>query len=162
MGKCYSFKEPIALTMDISDSTRQQYSLAVFIAGSAASRWAEQNELQREESVIEHLADIVGPDNAHLARDTLEVNYMNWPAEEYLGGAPTSMIGPGGLLSKYGSALREPFQNIHIAGGETAYEWKGYLEGALLAGSRAAAEVVDLLQAPAAKLANGTAHFTGE
>lgn len=142
-GKFTSMKGPICFSWEISDDSKKQYSLALFIAGEVAAKWSELNELQREESVINHLAELVGPENASLARDVLEVNYVNWTEEAYLGGAPTSSMGPG-LLSKYGGSLRQPFQHIHFAGGETAYEWKGYLEGALLAGSRAAAEVIAL------------------
>lgn len=142
-GKFTSMKGPICFSWETSDDSKQQYSLALFIAGEIAARWSELSELQREESVIDHLAELVGIQNASLARNVLEVNYVNWTEEAYLGGAPTSAIGPG-LLSRYGGALREPFQNIHFAGGETAYEWKGYLEGALLAGSRAANEVIEL------------------
>lgn len=157
VGKFNSFKGPICFSWDISDDTKKQYSLAMFIAGEKATAWAQLNELQREESVIDHLAELVGPENAHLAREVVEVNYVNWSAEDYLGGAPTSSMGPG-MLSTYGAALRRPFQNIHFAGGETAYEWKGYLEGALIAGSRAADEVIawaagqNLIPAPPAKL----------
>lgn len=144
-GKFTSMKGPICFSWEISDESKKQYSLALFIAGDVAARWSELNELQRQESVIDHLAELVGPANSSLARDVLEVNYVNWTEESYLGGAPTSAMGPG-LLSKYGDALRESFQHVHFAGGETAYEWKGYLEGALLAGSRAADEVVSLIK----------------
>lgn len=142
-GKFTSMKGPICFSWEISDDSKKQYSLALFIAGEIAARWSELSELQREESVVDHLAELVGTKNASFARNVLEVNYVNWTEEAYLGGAPTSAIGPG-LLSKYGGALRQPFQHIHFAGGETAYEWKGYLEGALLAGSRAASEVISL------------------
>ncbi|OAP56146.1 hypothetical protein AYL99_09325 [Fonsecaea erecta] len=142
VGKFSSFKGPICFSWDISDDTRQQYSLAMFIAGEVAARWATLSELQRIEVVIDHLAELLGAEHAHLAKDdVLEVNYVNWSEEAYLGGAPTSTMGPG-MLSRYGTALRQPFKHIHFAGGETAYEWKGYLEGALRAGSRAADEVI--------------------
>lgn len=141
VGKFSSFKGPICFSYDISDDSKGQYSLATFIAGEIAARWAQLNELQRVEAVLEHLGELVGPAHAPLAQDVLEVNYVNWSAEEYLDGAPTSAIGPG-LLSRYGVALRQPFQHVHFAGGETAFEWKGYLEGALRAGSRAADEVI--------------------
>lgn len=144
MGKMLSFREPVSVTFDISNADDQQYSLAAFIAGDPGQRWAALSDTEREKSIIEHIADMVGPENASLARDVLEINYSCWSEEEYLGGAPTAIMGPG-LLSRYGDALREPFQNIHIAGTETAFEWKGYLEGALLAGSRSAAEVIGIL-----------------
>ena len=141
-GKFSSFKGPICFSWDISDESRQQYSLALFIAGGIAAKWATLKELQRIEAVVEHLAELVRPDHGHLAyKDILEVNYVNWSEEEYVGGAPTSAMPPG-VLSKYGLALREPFKHIHFAGAETAFEWKGYLEGALRAGTRAADEVI--------------------
>ena len=142
-GKFSSFKGPICFSWDNSDETKQQYSLAIFLAGSIAAKWATLNELQRFEAVVEHLAELVGPEHGHLAHeDVLEVNYVNWSEEEYLDGAPTSVMPPG-VLSKYGLALRQPFKHIHFAGGETAFEWKGYLEGALRAGTRAADEVIE-------------------
>ena len=50
------------------------------------------------------------------------------------------------MLRTHGRALRERFENLHFAGGETAYEWKGYLEGAITAGRRGAEEVVEALK----------------
>jgi monoamine oxidase len=50
-----------------------------------------------------------------------------------------------GAFSSCGPALREPVGVIHWAGTESATEWCGYLEGALEAGDRAAAEVCDAL-----------------
>jgi monoamine oxidase len=39
--------------------------------------------------------------------------------------------------------LREPVGNLHFAGTETAGDWKGYMEGAVRSGERAAKEVID-------------------
>ena len=61
--------------------------------------------------------------------------------EEWSGGGPTSNFGPGGWTA-CGPALREPVGRIHWAGTETATVWSGYMEGALQAGERAAAEVL--------------------
>lgn len=146
VGKFTSFTGPVCFSWDVSDDLYKQYSLAIFIAGSIAKRWAKLSELQRVEAVITHLSELVGSENGHLARENiLEVNYVNWSEEDYLGGAPTSAMGPG-LLSQYGAALRKPFKHLHFAGAETAYEWKGYLEGALRAGSRAAEEIIEWSQ----------------
>ncbi|KAI7769392.1 hypothetical protein LZL87_012833 [Fusarium oxysporum] len=142
-GKFMSLKGPISFSWDISDDKTKQYSLAFFVAGNTAAAWHELSELEREEAIIEHFASLVGPKLADKARDVLEVNYVEWTKEEYIGGAPTSAMGPK-MLSEYGWALREPYLNIHFAGGETAYEWKGYLEGAITAGKRAAKEVVEV------------------
>ena len=78
---------------------------------------------------------LFGPRAAH------PVDYAEqaWAAEEWSGGGPTSNFGPGGW-TECGPALREPVGRIHWAGTETATVWSGYMEGALQAGERAAAE----------------------
>jgi monoamine oxidase len=145
VGKFSSLIGPIGFSWDTSSLEDKQYSLALFIAGDNAAKWHNLSELAREEAVIEHLATLVGPELADKARDVLEVNYVEWTKEEYIGGAPTCAMGPG-LLRKYGSDLRKPFKDIHFAGGELAYEWKGYLEGAITSGQRAASEVIAVLK----------------
>ncbi|OJD11809.1 hypothetical protein AJ78_07491 [Emergomyces pasteurianus Ep9510] len=149
-GKFSSLKGPIYFSWDTSDPGSQQYSLALFIVGPNAHQWSKLSALQQEESLLKHLAELVGPKLAQKAHDVLEVNIMEWEKEEFLCGAPTSSMPPG-LLSRFGDDLRTPLSNVHFAGAETAFEWKGYLEGAVRAGYRAAKEVTQGLQ-PVAKL----------
>ncbi|RAQ99990.1 amine oxidase [Stemphylium lycopersici] len=144
-GKFMSVKGPICCSWDISDDATKQYSLALFVVGDIAAAWHRLSELGREEAILEHLATLVGPQLADKARNPLEVTEMEWTKEAYLDGAPTSVMGPG-MLKSYGQALREPFHAIHFVGAETAYEWKGYLEGAIRAGNRGAEEVIKALK----------------
>ncbi|EJP62094.1 amine oxidase [Beauveria bassiana ARSEF 2860] len=147
MGKFRSQVGPICFSWEVSNFEDKSFTLALFIAGDRATQWYGLSPLRRQQAVIEHLAELVGPDHRHLALDVLEYNAGEWVEEEWMGGAPTSAMPPG-YLSKYGEDLRAPFRNVHFAGGETAREWKGYLEGALRAGSRAADEVIELLGKP--------------
>ena len=142
LGKFRSHVGPICFSWELSNFESRSFSLCLFIAGSRAEKWYSLSKLARQAAVINHLAELVGPEHAHLAQDVLEFNAGEWSEEEWIGGAPTSAIPPGGLLGKYGEELRKPFRNIHFAGGETAREWKGYLEGALRAGTRAAEEAI--------------------
>lgn len=144
VGKFTSVSGPVCFSWDTSDPAKSQYSLAVFIAGDIATRWHALSDAERKSSIISHLESLVGKDLASKARDVLEINYAEWTKEEFIWGAPTSAMGPG-LLRKYGDALRESYGNLHFGGGETAYEWKGYLEGAVRAGERVAAEVIEAL-----------------
>ncbi|KAL7917224.1 hypothetical protein ACQKWADRAFT_324815 [Trichoderma austrokoningii] len=146
VGKFESVIGPICCSWDVSDLSMKQYSLAIFVAGRVATEWHKLDELAREEAIIEHLATLVGETSsvAEKARNILEFNMVEWTKEEYIGGAPTSALGPG-MLKKFGAVLREPVGNIHFGGGETAYEWKGYMEGAITAGQRVAKEVADQL-----------------
>ncbi|OLN89321.1 Amine oxidase [flavin-containing] B [Colletotrichum chlorophyti] len=146
-GKFRSIIGPIGFSFDTSDLDAQQYSLAIFVTGHVAAAWHQLTDLGREEAIIEHLAELAGPELADKARDVTEINTVEWTKEDYLWGGPTCAMRPG-MLRKYGEALREPFGDLHFGGGETAYEWKGYLEGALLAGVRAAEEVLESLGDP--------------
>ncbi|KAF9630718.1 putative amine oxidase protein [Lasiodiplodia theobromae] len=139
-GKVNSTVGPICFGWDVC-TDGEHNSLAYFVAGDVAAAWHEKSDLQREEAIVEHLARLVGPELADRARDVLEFNCVEWTKEPYIWGAPTSAMGPG-LLREYGASLREPVGNIHLAGGEFAFEWKGYLEGALTSGQRAADEVI--------------------
>ncbi|TLD20532.1 hypothetical protein PspLS_08801 [Pyricularia sp. CBS 133598] len=138
---------PICFSWDTSDPALDQYSLAVFIAGAKATAWhALADDEAKVAAVVEHLVELVGGDGpeAEAARDTLDVNFVEWTKEDWLEGAPTGSMGPG-LLREYGDALRESFGPLHFGGGETAFKWKGYLEGAVLAGKRVAKEVREAL-----------------
>lgn len=50
-------------------------------------------------------------------------------------------MGPGGL-SAFEHVLRAPSGRLHFVGTETAYEWKGYMDGAVRSGERGAQEVL--------------------
>lgn len=144
LGKFRSQIGPISFSWEVSNFETNAYTLAIFVSGKRAQKWYTLPPLARQTSIVDHLAELVGPEHAHLAQDVLEYNAGEWVEEQFMGGAPTSAVPPG-LLCRYGEHLRAPFNNIHFAGGETAREWKGYLEGALRAGTRAASEVISVL-----------------
>ncbi|KAM0273618.1 hypothetical protein ACHAQH_008212 [Verticillium albo-atrum] len=142
VGKFTSLVGPACFGWEISDASQDLHALIVFVAGAIAERWHALPDDEKESSVVEHVAEIFGDDLASEALDVLEVQYVEWTKEEYLLGGPTTTLGAG-MLRKYGAAMREPFENLHFAGTETALEWKGYLEGAVTAGQRAAKEVIE-------------------
>lgn len=144
----------ISTSWDSSDVSKGHYSLTLSIVGTQALSWHrlpgprwEYATDTRIDSVQDHLNDIV--DNVHFpfeleAEILIDVRYRDWTRMKYLGGGSTDTMSPG-YLRKYGTWLRKPFENLHFAGAETAYEWKGHMEGALRAGKRAAAEVIESL-----------------
>ncbi len=50
---------------------------------------------------------------------------------------------PPGVLTRYGSLLREPFGRVHWAGTETSTTSHGAIDGAVRSGERAAAEILE-------------------
>jgi monoamine oxidase len=80
---------------------------------------------------------------------TEEIIEDEWIKEHWSQGAPSPVMGPN-LLNKYADVLRAPCGNLHFVGTETAYEWKGYMDGAVSAGERGAVEVIQALIKPVA------------
>ena len=79
------------------------------------------------------------------ARDAIDYVDKDWGEEKYLHGCIPSK--PPGLITEVGPAARTPVGRLHWAGAESG-SWDGYLEGAVEAGERAAAEVTKTLGAP--------------
>jgi monoamine oxidase len=65
-----------------------------------------------------------------------------WINEEWTRGCSFAHLRPG-ILSRYGSLLREPFGRVHWAGTETSTTSHGAMDGAARSGERAAAEILD-------------------
>jgi monoamine oxidase len=151
VGKFTSMKGPICFSWELCDPAADSWNLALFITGPVAKAWSKlPSDLAREDAVIEHLAHLAGSATgdsaiADKAKDVIEVHMVDWNKEEWLWGAPTSYMGPN-TLRQYGTTMRNPFKNVHFAGGEYAFEWKGYLEGAVRSGQRAAKEVLDAIK----------------
>jgi monoamine oxidase len=63
-----------------------------------------------------------------------------------------------GQMTKYLAALREPEGLVHLAGGDFALGWRGFIDGAIESGNAVAHEVIARLAdggAPAARAENG-------
>ena len=98
-------------------------------------RWRREADRRRE--LTQSLARYFGKD----AREPTEIVEQDWSAEEWTRGCPVGVVPPG-VLTTFGTTLRQPVGRLHWAGTETATVWNGYLEGALEAGERAAREVL--------------------
>lgn len=146
VGKFRSVIGPGCFSWDASGPELDQYSLAMFTAGDIGADWYALPESEKEKAIVEHLAEMVGKELADKARDTIEFNIAEWSNEEFIVTGPTRTVGSG-LLREYGPAMREPFVGLHFGGGEMAFEWKEYLEGAVTAGQTAAKEVIKALRA---------------
>ncbi|HEY8082188.1 MAG TPA: flavin monoamine oxidase family protein [Solirubrobacterales bacterium] len=128
---------PVTLTFDSSPRDGSAGVLLGFVGGPEVADMAGLGEVERRAAVLACFAQLFGSRAEH----PLDYVEQEWSAEEWSGGGPTSNFGPGGWTS-LGSSLREPVDRLHWAGTETATVWSGYMEGALQAGERAAAEVL--------------------
>lgn len=113
--------------------------LLAFVVGPAAAGWGRRDAAERRALVLDTLAQHFAPD----ARDPIAYVEQDWAAEEWSGGCVAAT--PPGVLAG-GARWREPHGCIHIAGTESAAVWPGYMDGAIEAGERAAAEVLAALR----------------
>lgn len=136
-GEAVTDAGPVTLTFDSSPRDGSAGVLLGFVGGPDAGEMAEMDADEQRAAVLACFARLFGP------RATAPIDFVAqaWNEEEWSLGGPTSNFGPGGWTAA-GSALREPVGRVHWAGTETATVWSGYMEGALQAGDRAAAEVL--------------------
>lgn len=120
------------------DSTPADGAVGVLLAfvNPAASRLSAA---ARRERIIEDVSKLFG----EQARAPLDYVEQDWTRETWTAGCVSPQ--PPGLISSSGSALKAPTGRIHWAGTETSGVWCGYIEGAIRAGERAAAEVLEQL-----------------
>jgi monoamine oxidase len=108
-----------------------------FVGGKEARTWDDTAPAARRDGVLKEFAAYFGAD-ALKPTDFVEKNFSN---EEWTRGCPVAYLPPG-VLSDYGTAIREPVGRIHWAGTETATYWNGYMDGAVRSGERVATEVI--------------------
>ncbi|CCF42994.1 flavin containing amine oxidoreductase [Colletotrichum higginsianum] len=144
-GLAQSFIGPAAVVRDTSSPEDKKFVLTCFMAGEPGKAWAAMATAERENSLLDQLSHLYGVKD--IRRLFLRMVLYEWVSDEYSGwGCPCTSLTPGVLDTLGGDALREPYRDIHFAGTETAGEWKGYMEGAVRSGERAAAEVVESLR----------------
>jgi monoamine oxidase len=139
-GSSLSDVGPCNVTFDSSPRSGRPGALLGFVGGDEARRFTRLPQAERRRAALASLARCFGP-RALEPVDYLEVD---WASEPYSRGGPVG-IAPPGVLTTYGAALREPVGAIHWSGTETSTYWNGYLDGAVRAGERAAAEVLAAL-----------------
>lgn len=123
------------------DNSPRDASCGMLVGFSLANRARPllgMSQEERRELVLESFARAFGPE----ARAPKRYLDKSWAEEEFSRGCYTGLMSPGAWIG-YGKALARPEGRIHFAGTETASRWNGYFEGAILAGRRAAREVLE-------------------
>jgi len=136
-GQAVSDTGPIKVTFDNTPPDGSPGVLMGFIGGHEARALGQLPYDQQRAAAIQSFVNYFGPQ----AKNPKDFFLMNWSTEEWTRGCPVSTLSPG-VLYDFGSALREPVGRIHWAGTETSTYWNGYMDGAVRAGERAAAEVL--------------------
>lgn len=143
-GLAQSFVGPASVVRDTSSPVDRKFVLTCFMASDPGRTWAAMPEAERESVLLAQLGHLFGIQD--IRQEYVRMVFYEWVNDQFSGwGCPCTSLTPGVLDTLGGDALRESFGSIHFAGTETAGEWKGYMEGAVRSGERAASEVVKSL-----------------
>jgi monoamine oxidase len=135
-GEVVATDGPISAVFDNSPHESDHGALLAFSVGSQARAIGRLSAEARRAEILERLQRWFGP----AAARPIEYLEKDWSTDPWTRGCPTGLLPPG-VMTVLGPGLRRPVGRIHWAGTETATEWTGYMEGAVQAGERAAAEV---------------------
>lgn len=125
--------DPLTVVYDNTTSDGQA-ALVGFVVGDAARRLTDP--ATRRSEVLERLAHWFGP----RAADPSDYRDLDWQQEPFTGGCPVAVPSAGTMVPPEGRLA--PAGRVHWAGTETASSWRGYLEGAIEAGERAARQAL--------------------
>lgn len=137
-GAMQSDRSPIQLVFDNSPEDASIGVLSCFLSVVECPQLADR--AAREEGLKHELARYFGP----KALDAKGYVEKDWAIDPWSTGCITPLT--PGLLTAAGEHLRMPSGRIHWAGTESAKVWCGYMDGAVSAGARAAAEVLAALE----------------
>jgi len=137
-GAMQSDRSPIQLVFDNSPEDASMGVLSCFLSIVECPQLADRRT--RAAGLRKELARYFGP----KALDATGYVEKDWALDPWSTGCITPLT--PGLLSAAGEHLRKPSGRIFWAGTESAKHWCGYMDGAIGAGARAAAEVQTSLE----------------
>lgn len=136
-GEALSDNSLASLTFDVSPTDGSCGVLVGFVGGDDARSHAAMSEADGRAAVLDGFARLFGK----RALQPEGWSQRMWATERWSGGGPVAIAPPGALFND-GPALREPCGRVLWAGTETAERWGGYIEGAIVAGERAAGQAL--------------------
>jgi monoamine oxidase len=138
-GNSVATDDDIEISLDTTQPGHPEGVMATYCAGPRARKVAQLSDGDRRTLLLNMLTTRFGP-KAAAPIDVLE---QNWAEEQWTRGCSLGHF-PTGVLTQYGSRLREPVGRLHWAGTETATTSYGAMDGAVLSGERVTEEILQL------------------
>ena len=143
-GLLQSSTGPAGVMRDTSIEVSNHYSLTCFMVGEPARQWGQLSKQERDKAVLAQIE--MGFGKYTTVEQPIEIIEQQWIKEQWSQGCPCPVMPPG-VMTEVGHALRSSAGRVHFVGTETAFEWKGYMDGAVRSGERGAEEVLQKLNA---------------
>lgn len=136
-GTAFSADDVVSLTYDNSPSgIDSPGSLVGFVVADSARSLTLSTPEERDNAIRQSLGGIFGSE----AASPVALVVKDWATERFSRGAYAAHCPPG-YLTRVRAASHTPVGRVHWAGTETSWSWRGYMEGALASGARAAEEM---------------------
>ncbi|AFY78001.1 monoamine oxidase [Pleurocapsa sp. PCC 7327] len=133
--------ELINFLADGSSPSGKPGILIALATGSRAVQLSLMDSETRKATALACIQKMLGNASGHLTNFIA----MDWIAEPFSRGGYASRWGIGGWSHRQNSSV-SPDRCIHVAGSETATEWRSYMEGALQSAERASTEVLNAMK----------------
>lgn len=138
-GLAFSTDGPLQMVIEDTHGSGPA-ALVGFATGPSARHLADLPTQDRQTTVLDALAHLLGPQ----AQDPTTLVEHAWAQQPWAGGAPVAFTPPG-VLYQTTQLLSQPHGLIHWAGTDLARRHRGYMDGAVESGLRAAAEIINTL-----------------
>ncbi|AQA02541.1 amine oxidase [Mycobacterium sp. MS1601] len=136
-GWSMSARGPLMFTVDDSPPDGSVGVLTAFVTGVAAKAFSVLPVAEQRAAALAHVTRLF----PQLPAPT-QCSVTDWLSEKYSRGCYAALFGKGDWR-RLGPSLTTPHGRIHWAGTETSLEFFGHMEGAVLSGHRAAAELIE-------------------
>lgn len=153
-GLAQSFRGPVSLIRDTSIDDQDNYALTCFIGSELGRKWHAMSAEDRQEGVLKQLARLYQVPEKVVRDNFIDTMTSPWMEDPWAGwGCPFSVTPPGILSdTEDGQLAIEPFGGIFFVGTELTNHWRGYMEGAIVSGSRGAQQALAALESGDARL----------
>ena len=139
LGWGLSDEGPLSYIIDVSPEDGSCGLLSGITVANYVDTFGALSAEERCAAILRQLSSFFETDDVPAPLKYIE---QNWLSDPYTEGGWILVRPPTGSLSGYGTLLQQPHGSVHFAGTDTAIRWHGSMEGAILSGERAAAEVL--------------------